>query len=139
MARLLNENVLQQHIADTLSHWASSASAQRPCGQDIWQYVCAVSGVEAPELPPHQSRADLLKLLKKEKGLANYAHKLVTSVGWVKVEGPPTLGDVAIINIHGMGETCVVSMSNSWAIRGDYSVLSVLHNACPIVGIWRFI
>lgn len=130
MARFLKEGKLQS----TIKLWASTPCSAYPCGLEVWRYACLVSGIEPPELPEHQSRREMLELLKEKGGLEQYARELMLSLGWSEV-GSPARGDVGVVDFQGMGVTCAISLGIKWMAKGPGNVLTV---SAPHRAIWRF-
>lgn len=111
-------------LSATIREWASTGCAPHPCGLEVWRYVNARSGREAPELPEHQSKKTMATLLREEGGLEAYARRLMLSLGWAEITDPGR-GDVGAVEIPGMGLTCAISLGSKWMAKGPHRVLIV--------------
>lgn len=128
----------EAELAATIRQWASSPCAPFPCGEEVWAYACAVSGIAAPPLPEHSSRRAVTALLKEKGGLVAYAGDLMASLGWEQV-GWPGRGDVGVAVFPGTGLICAICLDGNgglplWMAKGDHHVLSV---RAPFRQAWR--
>lgn len=114
-------------LAETVRRWASTPCAPLPCGLEVWRYCCELRGVDVTPLPPHETALQAAKLLKRHGGLAAYAGSLIEPLGWqpLRQAEPLQRGDVGVISIPAMGETCALFLGPRWAAKGDRSVLIV--------------
>jgi len=114
----------EQILQATIRRWASTGCDPYPCGYEVWQYVNQVSGVEPEQLPPHQSRRQMLELLRNEGGLMAYAASLMAKLGWAETAHPKR-GDVGVVDLPGMGLTCAVFLGSSWMAKGPNKIVTV--------------
>lgn len=124
----------EEILSRTIRDWASTGCAPHPCGLEVWRYVNARSGREAPELPEHQSKKAMATLLRKEGGLEAYARRLMLSLGWQEISEPGR-GDVGVVEIGGIGLTCAISLGSKWMAKGAHHVLTL---PAPHVAAWSF-
>jgi hypothetical protein len=120
-------------LARTIREWAGSGCDPYPCGLEVWRYANAISGRDPEPLPDHTSRKAMVELLQHEGGLEQYARRLMLSIGWKEVPDPAR-GDVAVVDLPGMGLTCSISLGSKWMAKGPHRVLTV---AAPHVAAWR--
>lgn len=130
MAGLLTPEAI---LSLTIREWARTGCDPYPCGLEVWRYANALSGMDAAPLPTHTSRAAMVRLLKREGGLEQYARRLMLSIGWSEV-ADPVRGDVAVVDIPGMGLTCAICLGERWMAKGGHHVLTV---PAPHVAAWR--
>ena len=121
-------------LVKIFDEWASSPCDERPCGLSIWDYCALNSGRDLPPLPPHQTRQDVVNLLRPYGGLEGYVRHLMDEQGWEEVD-EPVQGDVGLIKIKGLGTICAIKVDNGWAVRGNRLV--AITAADEVLGSWR--
>lgn len=124
----------EQILIDTIVNWASTDCEEFPCGLAVWRYACAISGIDAPALPEHQTTRAMVGLLRDQGGLEQYARTLITALGWQEVPDPQR-GDVGVIDLPGSGLTCAICLGALWMAKGRCFVVTV--RATPLAA-WSF-
>lgn len=94
------------------------------------------TGQPVPRVPAHQSRQELVKLLRPYGGLQGYAKELLGSMCWQSVS-EPVEGDVGIIQVAPAFTACAISTRTKWVFRGDQMVIMIAHYQIKALNIWR--